>query len=295
MDVKTALRDPIWQSVAAVIGLAALVAAVIPLVKSDADPPELNIVHAYTAVTTGFSDMLGLRVDLRIDGVDRTKSELVYQQFFVINSGTKSILSTDFLVPLTVVPQDTEEILGIETKFDAQDIQKDVAWTRQSDNSQIFIPRILAPGESMSVVALIDRTRLQKNERKQVLKIGAKLSQGKVRVFEKYSDYLLSGQKFNATGFEIQYNGTQLIFLLGLLVVTIYLPLSIASEFDLGDELPAPAFVFAIICALAVLASEAICSRWFASTNRPTYYNVAVLVAYIVIIFWLVDKARRAR
>lgn len=293
MDIRAALRDPMWQSVAAFIGLAALVAAIVPLMKAEYEPLQLAVVHEYTSVNVGFSDVLRPRVELRIDGVNRTQSELAYQQFRVTNVGSKPIAATDFLVPLTVIPQENEEVLGMETQFGEKDIQKNVAWARQGDGTLTFVPKVLAPGEDISVVALIDRSRLPKGERSKPLKIGAKLGAGTVVVYDSYNQFMRNNPRLGAADIEVRYRGRNLLILLGFVGIAIYLPLGIAARSDSMEGSTAAAIQLTIISLLGVCAAEAIAARLLTVAIRPQYYYFAVTFSYLLAMVWLVRRSAR--
>jgi hypothetical protein len=150
------LRDPIWQSIGAVIGALGIVSAIalgVALYGLQRHRKELGYRVLSRARVASVDAQVAERVQVLFDGQAVRGAQLVVVQ--ILNSGNEPIVAHDYEYPLRIRTGDTSRILTAElAEHEPDTVPAPPVISETRDNVQIQ-PLLLNPGDWFNVTILV--------------------------------------------------------------------------------------------------------------------------------------------
>lgn len=159
------LRDPIWQALGTIIGVAALVVSTVvayDIYRRSVQYTDLEIVKRVDFDPLRFGKAMEGRVALLVDGI-AAESVVVYY-YSITNIGQDPVLPDDYISPIQISVDDPWELLTVETESSTPPDLR-VEWTRVTTNTFEMESVLLNPNDEIWVLlfmtgpAGIEKTR----------------------------------------------------------------------------------------------------------------------------------------
>jgi len=155
------LRDPIWQGVAALLGVVAFIISTIVAydiyykTSATAEVTDLTILNRYSySLLDGINKSLEERVTILIDDIEI--EHLVVEVFQLENTGNSPIPPNNYIEPIQISVEEPWEILSIEIG-DTNPSDLHVNWIKVDSNTYQLEPLLLNSQDSVEFLVYLNR------------------------------------------------------------------------------------------------------------------------------------------